>query len=183
MSNSRRKGAKAERVASKVISKWTGKGFSKTPASGGLNWKKSFVAGDVVCTTEGHFCPFCFEVKSYSKIDFSHLINPKIKDPEILDFWAQAKRDAEKVNKIPMLMMRYNGLPKEFYFVVLDMVAFTIITTSFPLEIGVTSLKYNSNQKQSLIIIPSTDFFTLPYKGVRLIAKKLIRKRYGKKEK
>lgn len=163
--NGRRKGAKAERVAAKVIEKWTGKGFSKTPASGGLGWKKANVAGDIVCTTEGHYCPFCFEVKSYAKIDFSHLLNPKIKEPEIITYWKQASRDAKKVNKIPMLMMRYNGLPKSFYFVAIPMEFSTRLVNEPNLALA---CKFD---KTMISIVPSTEFFQMPYKEVRKIAK------------
>lgn len=177
--NGRRKGSKAERIASKVISKWSGKGFSKTPASGGLNWKKANVAGDIVCTTEGHYCPFVFEVKSYAKIDFSHLIHPTVKNVDILSYWTQAERDAIKVKKIPMLMMRYNGLPSDFFFVVLSYVDYKLITITCPMDKGAKTLRYNSNQKQTLIVIPSTEIFKLPYKEVRKIAKTIIKKRYA----
>jgi hypothetical protein len=170
--NGRRKGAKAERVASKVISRWTKKEFSKTPASGGLGWKKANVAGDVVCTTEGHYCPFCFEIKSYGRIDFSHLIHPTVRNIEILDFWKQAKRDADKVGKIPILMMRYNGLPKEFYFLA--------IPTPFEARIiGLDRLLLNNSIKVKrggikITIFPSTEFFKLPYKEIRKIAKTFL---------
>jgi hypothetical protein len=177
--NSRTKGAKAERVAAKVIEKWTGKKFAKTPASGGLGWKKANVAGDIVCTTEGVFFPFCVEIKSYSKIDFSHLLTPGIKNIEILDFWAQCSRDAEKAGKIPLLMMRYNGLPKEFFYVV--------TTQGFAKEIhpilalghpGMVSLRYhNYKTNVALMIMRSDEFFRSDYKPIKKIAKTIIRGR------
>lgn len=114
--NSRRKGAKNEREVAKALKDWTGKEFAKTPASGGLQWKTANSKGDVVCTTEGHYFPFCVEAKFHVKIDFSHLLTPGIKNVEILDFWKQCVRDAKKCKKVPMLLMRYNLLPKGFGF-------------------------------------------------------------------
>lgn len=171
--NGRNKGAKAERVASKLISKWTGKGFSKTPASGGLGWKKANVAGDIVCTTEGHYCPFCFEVKSYKKIDFSELLNPKIKNIDITKYWQQCLRDSEKVNKIPMLMMRQNGLSKDFYFVAISLKFYIHIKDLLPK--GITILKYIANSKSNkLVIFRSNELFNSNYLQIKKSAKKFI---------
>jgi hypothetical protein len=173
--NSRRKGKKAERVIAKVLEKWTGKKFASTPASGGLNWQKANVAGDVVCATEGHYFPFAVEVKNYTKIDFSHLITPGIKNVEILDFWAQCSRDAKKCNKVPMLVMRYNGLPKEFYYLVLDVEfwskfrsenMFTVLGS-----IRTTLSFWDKDKNIKLIIMPSPEFFNLPYIIIKKFAK------------
>lgn len=163
--NGRRKGNKAERVAAKLISDWTGHKFERTPSSGGLQWKASHAKGDITATDE-HRCPFCFEVKSYAKIDFSHLINPKIKNPDILQYWSQASRDAGKVNKIPMLMMRYNGLPKSFYFIVLERRFWKKVRV----ELGSFNYLIFSGMNQ-LVILPSTEFFKVNYKFIRKIAK------------
>lgn len=179
--NGRNKGSKAERIAAKVIEKWTNKKFSKTPASGGLGWKKSNVAGDIVCTTEGHFFPFTIEVKFYKKIDFSHLITPGIKNIDILEYWEQAKRDATRVNKIPMLLMRYNGLPKEFFYVVLE----TQFLDKLPeIEIMLhtkNAMAYFSKEKNlSLTILRSDEFFKTNYKPIKKIAKTIINESKGK---
>ena len=155
------------------------------------NSQKANVAGDVVCTTEGHYCPFCFEVKSYAKIDFSHLLlqglklhgelATRVKNVDVLDYWSQAKRDAETVKKIPMVMMRYNGMPSDLFFIVIDMPTYLSITNKLPLPKGTKTLKYNSQEKQSLVILNSFDLFSLPYREVRKIAKFVIKHRYGKK--
>jgi hypothetical protein len=119
--NSRSKGARNERAIAKVLEKWTGKKFAKTPASGGLQWKTSMTKGDVVCTTEGHYFPFCIEGKFYAKIDFAQLLTPGLLNIDIIDWWIQCRRDSRKCNKVPMLLMRYNGLPKDFWFMVLEL--------------------------------------------------------------
>lgn len=176
--NSRRKGAKAEREAAKVLKQWTGKTFAKTPASGGLNWKKSNVAGDVVCTKEGHYFPFCVEVKAHAKIDFAHLLQPGIKNVDILDFWNQANRDALKANKEPMVMMRYNGLPKQFYFVIISQSTAKTLHEKHFSGNRLTTLRYHDYQNNlSLMIFKSTEFFTLPYKEVRKTVKQWQREK------
>lgn len=177
--NSRRKGAKVERNVAKLLEAWTKRKFAKTPASGGLQWKSSNAKGDVVCTTEGHYFPFCIEVKAREKIDFSHLLTPGIKNIRILEFWEQCRRDATLAKKTPMLLMRYNGLPKQFFFMVLEMDFFTLLIKDnmFPILQHVrTDLRFwDKDKKTKLIIIRSTDFFKLRYKHVKPIAKQ-----YGK---
>ena len=113
--NGRSKGNKGERVAAAVLSDWTNKKFARVPSSGGLQWKNSNAKGDIVCTEEGHFFPFCVEVKSYAELNFEHLLY--LDKAEVLKFWAQCIRDANLAKKCPILMMRYNGLPKKFFFI------------------------------------------------------------------
>lgn len=119
MKNVRSKGAKTERMAANVLSDWYGNGikFARTPASGGLHWKSAHVHGDIVCTDDGVYMPFVFEVKGHEKIDFSEMLRPDKKGQKIFEFFEQVERDAKEVNKIPILMMRYNGLPKGFFFI------------------------------------------------------------------
>lgn len=170
--NSRSKGARNERNLAKAFEEWTGRKFSKTPASGGLNWRTTNVAGDIVCTKEGHYFPFCIEGKSYAKIDFSHLLNPKIKNCDILIFWKQAKRDAARVGKIPILMMRYNDLPKNYWFIVIGNSFFDEIKGYYNPEWPI--MRFHSITRD-LVIMNSPDFFKMPYKEIKLLAKKYIK--------
>ncbi len=172
--NSRRKGAKNERNLAKAFEQWTGRKFAKSPASGGLHWKSSHVAGDIVCCKEGHYFPFCIEGKSYSKIDFSHLLNPKIKNCDILDFWSQAKRDAKEVNKIPMLLMRYNSMPKDFWFLVVTQDYAKSLHELLPKDM-VTLRYHDYKTNTALMIFRSTDFFKIPYKQTKILTKKYIK--------
>ena len=34
-------------------------------------------------------------------------------------FWDQALQDSERAKKLPLLFLRYNGLPKSFHFIVM----------------------------------------------------------------
>lgn len=161
--NGRRKGNKAERVAASLFKAWTNREFSRTPSSGGLQWKSSNVKGDIVCTKEGHYFPFCVEVKSYNKIDFSHAINPAIKNCDIFDYWKQCKRDADRANKVPLLMMRYNGLPSNFFFMVMR----TNDLLNFKFQLDYPFMIIGKNEKYSLTIVPSTTFFKSNYKQIK----------------
>jgi Holliday junction resolvase len=116
--NSRSKGQRGEKMVVKLFDEWTGMKFSRTPASGGLRWKKDNTAGDIVLTEEGIYFPFCIEIKFHKDINFSHLIY-QYETSEIAKFWEQATRDAERCNKVPILFMRYDRMPKGLFFVVI----------------------------------------------------------------
>lgn len=171
--NSRRKGAKNERNVAKLFEKWTGKEFSRTPSSGGLNWKSSNSKGDIVCTTEGHFFPFCVEVKAHKDINFSHLLNPKIKEPKILEFWKQCERDAIKANKLPLLIMRYDGMPADFHFFMMreniSKQLFYPTVNPFPYYLKVKI------KDDSFFIGLTSDLFKTSYKEIKTKAKNLLK--------
>jgi Holliday junction resolvase len=169
MINSRTKGNKNERNLAKLFETWTRKKFSRTPSSGGLRWKNSQTVGDIVCTTEGHFFPFSIEAKSHREINFEHLLY--LDEPKILEFWAQAVGDAQRadVKKIPILFMRYNGMPSDLHFVVLSYSVYQQIWTSFPRSHRY--LQYGKDLEDSLYIIRSTTLFKSNYKSVRTLLK------------
>lgn len=117
--NSRNKGSRFERSVAKAWEYWTGYKFSRTPGSGG--WAKAKDAvGDLVCTDDKHSrrFPFSIECKNYQDIKFEHLLLGT-RTCKIHSFWEQASRDANKVGRLPILIMRYNSMPKgEAFFVV-----------------------------------------------------------------
>lgn len=168
--NSRRKGRRGESRACMVLTEWTGRKFANTPASGGLNWKKANVSGDVVCTKEGHYFPFCVEVKNTKKIDFSHLLVPGILNIDIIDWWHQCARDAKKVKKVPLLMIRYNGLPKDFFFVIVTQEFAKLIHSELPE--GFKSIRYHDyNTDLALMVFNSRQFFYMNYSDIKFILK------------
>lgn len=171
--NSRTKGSKNERELAKLFKTWTGKDFARTPSSGGLSWKSSNSKGDIVCTAEGHYFPFCIEAKNHREINFEHLLY--LSKPKIIEFWTQCFNDARKANKIPLLFMRYNGMPKNLHFVALEVATYNklFVTKNIKPTITWFSEKYN------LVILPSTQLFKQPYKATKLIAKSILG--YGKK--
>ena len=117
--NSRNKGSRFERTIAKAWESWTGYKFSRTPGSGG--WAKAKDAmGDLVCTDEKHSrrFPFSIEFKNYQEIKFEHILLG-LKSCKIISFWEQATKDAKRAGKIPILIMRYNSMPKgEAFFIV-----------------------------------------------------------------
>lgn len=119
--NSKSKGNRFERSVCKAFQNWSGYEFSRTPTSGGLRWKKADnISSDVVCSDPRHAKRFSLSVecKSYQDIKFEHLLLGT-KSCKINSFWTQANRDAERAKKIPILIMRYNSMPKgEAFFMV-----------------------------------------------------------------
>lgn len=162
--NSRNKGNKNERNLAKLFELWSGKKFSRTPSSGGLRWKNSQTAGDIVCTTEGHLFPFSIEAKNHREINFEHLLY--IDNPKILEFWQQCVEDSQRADlkKIPILFMRYNGLPSDFHFVALETKVWSIIVEHLPQKHR--RLVYHGGNLH-LTIIRSTTLFKSSYKEIR----------------
>lgn len=121
--NSKNKGSRFERAICKWFQDWTGYEFSRVPASGGLRWKKTDnITSDITCTDPKHSKKFrlSVECKFYHEIKFEHILLGN-KGCKILSFWDQACSDADRGNKIPVLIMKYNNMPKdEAFFVVGD---------------------------------------------------------------
>ena len=164
MINSRTKGSKNERNLTKLFAEWTGKEFARTPSSGGLNWKNSQTVGDIVCTTEGHLFPFAIEAKSHREINFEHLLY--LDEPKILEFWEQAVGDSKKgkIEKIPLLFMRYNGLPRNFHFVGMSWEVYEEISMLFPANHR--NIRFFSADVK-IVIIRSTTLFKSSYKSIK----------------
>lgn len=120
--NSKKKGNRFEREVCKIFQAWTGYEFSRVPQSGGLRWKDTqSITSDVICTDDRYNrrWPFTIECKSYNELKFEHLLLEK-KSCKINSFWDQAKRDAKRANKKPLLIMKYNGMSKGEAFLVCD---------------------------------------------------------------
>lgn len=176
--NSRRKGNKNERIAAALFTTWTKRKFERTPSSGGLQWKGSFAKGDIVCTVDRHYCPFCVEIKAHKEIDFSHLMIPGIKNVKIFEFWKQCRRDARKAKKLPLLLMRYDRLPKAFFFTAMPLDFWFAVKHLFP---NVKYLHFQDFINPAFAVISSIDFFKVDYKTIRRLTKTYLRN--GKKEK
>lgn len=164
--NSRKKGAKAERKVAALMEEWSGREFSRTPASGGLRWKASNVIGDIVCTEERHFFPFSIEVKTRREINFEHLLY--ISESEIKKFWNQALRDAERGKKLPLLFMRYNGMPSDLWFVVIQLHIFRRLKKYFDTSFPIMTIS------KEFVILNSNVLLKSCYKKVRKRAIKII---------
>lgn len=100
--NSKVKGNRNEIEVAKALTKWVGVAFRRTPASGAIHIPLHWLSGDVFCTSENFNFPFSVETKHYAKITVG-----------LVSKWQkQAKADADRINKIPMLITRENGMPK-----------------------------------------------------------------------
>jgi hypothetical protein len=163
-------------MAADQLKIWTHKSFASTPRSGGLRWgAMKNVIGDIVCTTEGHFFPFSVEVKFYKDVNFEHTLY--LDKGDLYDFWKQAQDDGLRAKKIPMLVFRYNRLPKGFFFIGLRLTDYKkLFLGSNMLELKrVMTLKH-----MNLVIITTPELVKTDYKEVRKNARNLIKERYEK---
>ena len=168
--NSRSKGSKNEREVGKLFEGWTGFPFTRVPSSGGLGWKTSNSVGDIICTDEKHarFFAFAIEAKFYKEIKFEHLINGN-KNSDIIKFWEQSTRDANGVNKMPIVTMRYNGMKKNLHFIV--------VQTHYLNWLGIKtpSGRLDYSKEYNFTIINSTDWFATDYKIIHKATKKYLK--------
>lgn len=172
MANSKQKGNKAERELCKWFEQWTSFPFNRVPASGGLRWKNTnATAGDIICDNERHNRRFQFSIesKSYKDINFEHLIlgNKKAK---IREFWQQANDDAERGGRVPILFMRYNGMTKNTWFVVIPMYVYNLF---FPTTVVWEYNRFVVSGKDEMVIMNSNDLLKIDYMKLHLRLKKL----------
>jgi Holliday junction resolvase len=173
--NSRSKGQRGEKTVVKLFKEWTGMEFSRTPASGGLRWKKDNTAGDIVLTEEGIYFPFCIEIKFHKDINFSHLLY-LYESSEIGKFWEQTIRDAQRCDKVPILFMRYNRMPAELFFVVIYYKHYLLFKPHLDPEPN--RLRFN----KELMILNSKALLNADFKPINRIALQILnRNEKGKK--
>jgi len=152
--NSKKKGNRNELRGAKLWQAWTGWEFSRVPASGGLRWKKTDdITGDIICTEKGIYdFRFSIELKFHNEIEFNYLLLNMKKNP-VIKFWNQCKEDAERGDKVPILFMRYNGMPRDVYYVVISHKLFLRLKKYIKFSYGF--LKYN----KEFVIFNSVDLF------------------------
>lgn len=177
MSNGKRKGNKNERELTKYWQDWTGLEFSRVPQSGGLRWQNmEHITGDIICTDplKNRRFPFSIETKFHRDIRFEHLILGN-KKQKIMEFWEQAVEDGQRANRIPLLFMRYNGMPKQTWFVVISEKLFKL-----GLRFGLknnqrTMFTLHIPEQEALVVMHSDDFSNIDYKEFTKTLKKKIR--------
>lgn len=173
--NSKQKGGRFERSICKWFTQWTGYEFNRVPASGGLRWKNAEnITSDVACTDTRHSRKFCFSVecKSYKDLNFEHILLQK-KTCKILKFWKQASEDAKRAKKLPLLIMKYNGMPKGEAFVMIHQGVFETCIQNHLGTFKKPHMMINS-LKGGLVVIMLSDLKTIPYKEFHLSAKTLL---------
>lgn len=182
--NSKKKGNRFERDVCKFFKEWTGYEFSRTPASGGLRWhKKDDIVSDVICTDEKHSHRFtlAIECKSYKEIKFEQMLlgNDSCK---INHFWEQASRDAERAKKLPMLIMRYNNMPKGEAFVMFDKQVANSILKNQELwsNLKKPRLAIQFDLENVFYVFLLTDLKNLDYQKTHKVFKAILKTRYTK---
>ncbi len=130
--NSKKKGDRNEMIVAKLLSVWTGYEFKRVPASGGIGSSHTLFVGDVVCVSpENNDFPFTVETKHYKHIPTKGELRG---NSQIFKFWQQALRDANKIDMIPLLMFRENGMKKGSYIMYFDKKVSFIILNIFRLS-------------------------------------------------
>ena len=120
--NSKVKGNRNELTLTKILTDWTGHEFVRVPMSGGLRWKdRSDICGDVISNDHDFDFPFSVETKHVKSLGLNLLVNTTAlrTNSVIFTYFAQCERDAKATNKIPMLIVRENGMKKGSYYVCL----------------------------------------------------------------
>jgi hypothetical protein len=104
MVNPRDKGARAETVVRDLMRKCTGLKWERTPGSGALDVKHQ-LKGDLYVPGEGNL--FAVEVKHYKD---DHLSSTLLtgKNPQLFEWWDQAVRQGEQMDKSPLLIFKHD---------------------------------------------------------------------------
>lgn len=169
--NSKNKGSRFERKIGAWFTKWTGFKFERNRAGSGAWHSNKDATSDLTCTDErhAHRCKISIECKNYKDIKFEHVLLGN-KSCDILKFWEQATKDAKRANKVPILCMRYNSMPSEEFFFVVDYRLESIISQY------ITKSMYIQVPGNTLMVFMASEVLNVPYKLVHKQAK-LITKR------
>lgn len=170
MANSKRKGSKFELKVAKWFTAWTQYKFGRTPGSGSFHQNRD-LASDISCIDErhAHRCKISVECKSYRDIKFEHVLLGN-KSCDIIRFWDQAFEDGQRSQKIPILCMRYNSMPSEEFFFVVDERLQDIFSEVCPTEMDLFKEGYNL-----YVFMASEVIKYVKYKSVHKRAKELLR--------
>jgi len=99
---SKAKGSAYETKIKELLKTELGLPFERTPMSGTLHYAK----GDLWIPSNNSLFPYTMEMKHYADLEWNNLLTAKSTD--ILEFWRQAKREAEQMQKKPLLIFRWN---------------------------------------------------------------------------
>ena len=102
--DSRAKGARTETLARDMLRKHTGLAWERVPGSGALDVKHG-LKGDLY--VPNHVNNYCVEVKGYAE---DHINSGLLthKTPQIIEWWQQTQRQALQVDKMPLLIFKYD---------------------------------------------------------------------------
>lgn len=104
MVDSRDKGARAELKVRDDMRTLTGLKWERVPGSGALH-EKHGLKGDLYLPNANNL--YCIEVKHYAEDHinsglFTH------KTPQLIEWWEQTIRESAQVNKLPLLIYKYD---------------------------------------------------------------------------
>ena len=99
---SKAKGSAFEAKLAKALTSEFGKEFRRVPLSGALEWMK----GDIICIKDTAWFPWCIEAKHYKEINWNSLLTAKSAD--MYSFWEQTQREADVMEKRPLLIFRWD---------------------------------------------------------------------------
>ena len=104
MVDSKAKGARGEDAAKKKLKELTGLNWERVPLSGAMH-QRLMMKGDLFIPGVDNV--YCVEVKNYQD---DHLTSKYLTDktPQFSIWWAQTIREAGQVNKLPLLIFKFN---------------------------------------------------------------------------
>ena len=104
MVDPRAKGARGETQVRDELRKATGLKWERTPGSGALDPKHK-LKGDLYIPDAANL--YCVEIKNYEEDHISSKLLTA-KSPILLEWWAQALRQGEQVDRKPLLIFKFN---------------------------------------------------------------------------
>ena len=96
------KGGIYEAKIAKLLTKELGKEFRRVPLSGSID----FMKGDVFVPSDTAWFPYVIECKHYKELNFTNLLTAK--SNELYSFWAQVQEEAKTMDKLPLVIFRWN---------------------------------------------------------------------------
>ncbi len=104
MVDPRAKGARTETTVRDILRKHTGLGWERVPGSGALD-PKHLLKGDLY--VPGRTNLWCVECKGYAE---DHLTSALLtgKNPQLIEFWKQTIRQGTQVDKLPLLIFKFD---------------------------------------------------------------------------
>jgi hypothetical protein len=170
--NSKVKGNRNELKTAQLLMEWTGHEFARVPRSGGLRWRNRMdICGDVINVDPDFEFIFSVETKHVKHLGIRIGV-PHLRDNSVVfKYWNQCKRDAEASGKIPMLIIRQNGMPESVYYVFLEMSFFLKMKIDCPVSVHSMVQKIGSTNPSIVGYWSSMFFKRIDYPTLKSILK------------
>ena len=75
-----------------------------------------------------HSCKIYIQCNYFNHISFEYALFGNTRG-KIIQFWNQASDDAKRAKKIPILCMRYNSMPRDEFFFIVDCRLIKVLNT------------------------------------------------------